>query len=182
MKTIKNKFLVALFILLIISTVGCKNNSKKEFNVEEIKKISSLETFECTFKTVADIENKVPLFGSAKYFVQYNAIIRIGIDMKEIEYDENRRILYIPKAKVTSYNYDVNSIDEKSKDHLWFSIGRDKQQELIKSSLEDLVKNIENNNDLLKNAQPIAENQLSNIINRLYTIAGKEPDITYAYK
>ena len=185
MKKINLMKIVILTLILSFSVIGCKKSSTTEFSVEEIKKLSELRTLECTFKTVADIEDKAILgvLGTRKYFVQYNAKIVVGVDVRKIEYDEGKKTLYIPKAEIVFANYDTSSIDEKDKNaFLFFSIDQARRNSLLSESLEELKKNVVDNEYLLRQGQQLAENQIRAIVNELYTIAGKEPDLTYALK
>lgn len=187
-KILWNKFcLLMLIIYTTTNLVGCTDVAdKKEFNVGEIQQIAELDSLECSFVNIAYFEGEKMFFNiigtREQYAVKYKARIKLGIDLKELEYDENKRTLYIPKAKA-KISSNPEPIDEKY-NSTWFGtrIGDDKIANEIEKSLDDLLKEVQNNESLTTKAQSIAANQLENLINNSFTIAGMKPDIIYILK
>ena len=92
----------------------------------------------------------------------------IGIDMKEVTVDKDNKTISIPKAKVLYKNYDTNSIKiYDSKFKFWSKIDNDLTQELLSTSLDDLVLEVEGNEYIMQKAQSLAKSQLANLVKML---------------
>lgn len=180
---IKNLTLALLFCIFLAS---CKNASNtKEFSLLELQKMSKLSTLRCSFKNVLVHEDKHEILSfplpSEKYFCEYIAYANIGIDMKKVRYDEMTKTITIPKAEIIGeINYDTNSFNERFYHKL---IGSKQDVRAItnhlKFSLDELRKTIEKNDSIMNKAQNIAETQIEELINNVYTVAGKKPNFKY---
>ena len=184
---IKN-ILLTLFVSLCL--ISCKKNTAtKEFSLTELQKMSKLSTLKCKFKNVLVHEDKHEInivitkvnLPNEKYFCEYIAYANIGIDMKKITYDEISQTITIPKAEIIgNINYDLDSFNEKFYHKL---IGSKQNVETItdhlKYSLDELRKSIEENDSIMNKAQNIAETQVEELINNVYTVAGKKPNFKY---
>ena len=158
---------VALFIVAASFIVLKKVRFDKEFNYDAIKKISNLHTLKCSFKNVATKEFS-DIRGKEKIIIEYTAIVDIGIDMKEVTVDKENKTISIPKAKVLYKNYDTNSIKiYDSKFKFWSKIDNDLTQELLSTSLDDLVLEVEGNEYIMQKAQSLAKSQLANLVKML---------------
>ena len=158
---------VALFIVAASFIVLKKVRFEKEFNYDAIKKISNLHTLKCSFKNVATKEFS-DIRGKEKIIIEYTAIVDIGIDMKEVTVDKENKTISIPKAKVLYKNYDTNSIKiYDSKFKFWSKIDNDLTQELLSTSLDDLVLEVEGNEYIMQKAQSLAKSQLANLVKML---------------
>ena len=158
---------VALFIVAASFIVLKKVRFEKEFDYDAIKKISNLHTLKCSFKNVATKEFS-DIRGKEKIIIEYTAIVDIGIDMKEVTVDKDNKTISIPKAKVLYKNYDTNSIKiYDSKFKFWSKIDNDLTQELLSTSLDDLVLEVEGNEYIMQKAQSLAKSQLANLVKML---------------
>ncbi|MBQ2204768.1 MAG: DUF4230 domain-containing protein [Lachnospiraceae bacterium] len=158
---------VALFIVAASFIVLKKVRFEKEFDYDAIKKISNLHTLKCSFKNVATKEFS-DIRGKEKIIIEYTAIVDIGIDMKEVTVDKENKTISIPKAKVLYKNYDTNSIKiYDSKFKFWSKIDNDLTQELLSTSLDDLVLEVEGNEYIMQKAQSLAKSQLANLVKML---------------
>ena len=158
---------VALFIVAASFIVLKKVRFEKEFNYDAIKKISNLHTLKCSFKNVATKEFS-DIRGKEKIIIEYTAIVDIGIDIKEVTVDKENKTISIPKAKVLYKNYDTNSIKiYDSKFKFWSKIDNDLTQELLSTSLDDLVLEVEGNEYIMQKAQSLAKSQLANLVKML---------------
>ena len=158
---------VALFIVAVSFIVLKKVCFEKEFDYDAIKKISNLHTLKCSFKNVATKEFS-DIRGKEKIIIEYTAIVDIGIDMKEVTVDKDNKTISIPKAKVLYKNYDTNSIKiYDSKFKFWSKIDNDLTQELLSTSLDDLVLEVEGNEYIMQKAQSLAKSQLANLVKML---------------
>lgn len=179
-----------LAFLICICFVACKKNATtKEFSLLELQRMSKLSTLKCSFKNVLvhEDEHQINLVVTAiplpkeKYFCEYIAYANIGIDMKKISYNEATQTITIPKAEIIGeINYDLSSFNEKFYHKL---IGSKQNVETITShlkySLDELKKTIESNDSIMNKAQNIAETQIEELINNVYTVAGKKPNFKY---
>ena len=158
---------VALSIVAASFIVLKKVRFEKEFDYDAIKKISNLHTLKCSFKNVATKEFS-DIRGKEKIIIEYTAIVDIGIDMKEVTVDKDNKTISIPKAKVLYKNYDTNSIKiYDSKFKFWSKIDNDLTQELLSTSLDDLVLEVEGNEYIMQKAQSLAKSQLANLVKML---------------
>ena len=158
---------VALFIVAASFIVLKKVRFEKEFDYDAIKKISNLHTLKCSFKNVATKEFS-DIRGKEKIIIEYTAIVDIGIDIKEVTVDKDNKTISIPKAKVLYKNYDTNSIKiYDSKFKFWSKIDNDLTQELLSTSLDDLVLEVEGNEYIMQKAQSLAKSQLANLVKML---------------
>ena len=177
-----------LFVSLCL--ISCKKDTvTKEFSLLELQKMSKLSTLKCSFKNVLVHEDKHEIniafvkvnLPNEKYFCEYIAYANIGIDMKKITYNEISQTITIPKAEIIgNINYDLDSFNEKFYHKL---IGSKQNVGTItthlKDSLDELRKSIEKNDSIMNKAQNIAETQVEELINNVYTVAGKKPNFKY---
>lgn len=187
-KLIIKNLLLTFFVGLCL--IACNSGtSTKEFNLAELQKMSKLSTLKCNFKNVLvhEDEHKLNLgiatidLPTEKYFCEYIAYANIGIDMKKLRYDESTQTITIPKAEIIGeINYDIDSFNEKYYHKL---IGSNQNIKTItthlKYSLDELKKSIEANDSIMNKAQNIAETQVEELINNIYTVAGRKPSFKY---
>lgn len=184
---LKNRINQIVYVLLVVCfLISCSSREKKEFSIGEIQRLSNLNCLECSFVNIAYMEGDKLFFDiigtREQYVAQYKAKITLGIDLKEVEYDDTKKIIYVPKAKVLRKS-NLEFIDTKY-NATWFGtrIGNDRISKVLEDSLDKLATDIEKNDSLMNKAQNIAANQLENLINNVYTIAGTTPHIEYVFK
>jgi hypothetical protein len=189
-KGIVKKTLVLLFATAMTLASCKKMEQKKEFNLLDLQKVSVLNTLNCTFKNVLtyEVPNEIPILGipmpKEKYFLEYNATVDIGIDMKEIEFEKETNTIKIPKAKVTGKaNYDIDSMKSYGYKKLVGS-GLDINivQVKLSESLDDLKSKIEENYSIMDKAQSLALSQIEALVDNVYTVAGRKPSFNYVLK
>lgn len=190
-KLVKKIIVFSLSLFTISLCASCKSQTivKREFSVNEIKELAQLATLECSFNNVATIEQDstiVPGFNlfmdnSRKAIIEYQGIAKLGIDTGKIQYDDASKTMVIPVAEVLSVIDDPNSYDIIANDEgFWKNrIKDDIIKEQITGSLKEIRENLLNNKVLLRKAQGLARVQIEELINSLYTINGKTPDIKF---
>ena len=175
--------LIAACLIIFLSFRQLRLVAKEEFSADSLKRISNLHSLKCSFKNVAVMEKETPILGMEKYFIEYKATVDIGIDMSELDINEEEKKIVIPKAKVMYKTYDANSIEEYRSTRIFTSsISNNEVKNLLAKSLDDLVKEIEQNDTMMHNAQNIAANQIDNLIKNLYSVSGKIPEYKYEYQ
>ena len=187
--------IVAIFFTLLVTGAFKKEAGMLTETGKTIIPRAIIETFEISaldyaysaiiFETTT-VERKFLFFdlkpASQMYAVQYEGLVKIGIDGKEIEVDEQysdeQQILKvtIPKAKILSHDAPLNDTCE-----VIFDIG----EKMKNASIEQYInvfnekkKETENDikeSDLLKKAQESAKKQLEAFLNAI-------PDIRENYK
>ena len=183
-KIINSKIKVFIIAALTLLLTGCSEIiTTKEFKVEELQKISFLSTMNCTFKNVMTYEIPHDILGfklpNEKYFLLYNATINIGIDMKEIEYDEATSTLKVPKAKILGEpQYDVESFKEYIYQKFMGSkLDVNDVQKYLSESLMELKASVEANDSIMSKAQNLAKIQIETLIDNVYGTVGKNKNI-----
>lgn len=184
MKRISLIKVTVLTILLSFTIAGCRKSNTTKFDVGTIKRLSNLESLVCTFKTVADLgapayDIGIVKFGKNKYFIEYNAIVTVAVDLAEIKYNEKDNTLIIPKAKIADVKHDPNSIKESSHDNFLSSISSDDRKKLVNTSLAELEKNLINNGYILRQGQEIAASQVKSFVDNVFRLTGKEAKMKY---
>ena len=189
MKNVIRKIIILTTLVFPLLITGCiKFPEKKEFSLLELQRISVLNTLSCSFKNVVIYEAPQSFFWmqlpSEKYFLEYTATIDIGIDMKEIEYDESTKTIKIPKTKVlTRPKYDLSTMKEyRYQKPFMTNLDINNNQDKLSESLSELTKKVEENSSIMDKAQGIALNQIESLINNVYTVAGRKPDFKYVLK
>jgi|TARA_R110000737_G_scaffold353481_1_gene405964 hypothetical protein len=89
----------------------------RKTEVFEIREIGELSTTEFVYSKVLKIDDKPEWykFGNRKILISCKAKVKAGIDLtaiqkEDIEIKGDNIIIYLPKAKITSFNMDPNSI------------------------------------------------------------------------
>lgn len=126
----KIKVCISILIISVIIAFGIylipnKNLKEEERKVDfsGVTEICELATLRCYYHNVARLENQsqgVFKYGWGKYgykklWMEYDAIIEIGIDASEVEVnepDENGVVqIYIPEANILNVDSDENSME-----------------------------------------------------------------------
>lgn len=182
---------ISLLLSIALTFSSCKTETqvKKEFNINELKELAQLATLECSFNNVATIKQdstigpvlNMFMDNSKKAIIEYQGIAKLGIDMGNIKYDENERTMLIPMAEVISVDDDENSYEIITNDEgFWKNRIEDETiKEQVAGSLKEIETRLANNKVLLRKAQGLARVQIEELINSLYTINGKTPEIKY---
>ena len=186
MNRIKKMIIYVLFISMMFLVSCNKIKEVKEFNINELQKMSKLSTLKCSFKNVMVYEVPGNILGfplpNEKVFLEYNATVNLGIDMKDIKFDSATNTITIPKAEIIGEpNFDETSFKEHYyKRFDWASnLNINVVQNKFKESLIELKGEIEKNDSIMNKAQSIGLNEVEALIKNVYTVAGRTPKFKY---
>ena len=182
-KLVKNIILLFALITFALITFACEKDEVRVFNVNEIKKVSNLNTLKCHFKNVAVIDvSSLGGMRRERQMIEYLANIELGISLKEVEYDALTKTLTIPKPKVMSKNYDEESITNKYQKYFVFSsLNTDMAYEEISKSLDELAETVEKNDSIMNRAQNLAVVQIDTLIKNMF-VDTKNVEFNYLFK
>lgn len=169
LKTIIFVLLLVVVIFLGYDKIKPKNNqvtiSSKSELVKELE-ISELNSARYYYNGIAKKENNN---GKAEYYVSYEGTVTVGIDFKDIIYEEdpvNKKIIVkIPDLKITSVNVEATSLDfiklnTKLKDE-------NIHNEAYNLASKHLENTIETDKDFYKKAKKNAEKTIRGLIEPL---------------
>lgn len=185
-KKLSFKLLIVLLIavILIIIFVNRKTELNTKSQMYSIEKICELATLECYYHDVAEFRQEATgifQIGYKKYWIEYNGIVKYGIDAKDIKVnkpDKNGVVkISIPEAKILSVNVDINSMSDPIVDTgLFTSISIEEKNKAYNKAQETMKLNAENDTRLLSqakyNAQKLIEQFIINV--------GKQEDKEYS--
>lgn len=188
-----NKIYKFLFLVIIfLNSCSIKNQIDLKPNIEQIRSICELATLECYYHNVAkSIKPKSTLFqNERKFWVQYNGIVKIGIDMSKINMTvKNNTInIVIPKAKILSISTITPNLDDFLSDNneggFIIGIGRNQitaedQTTAIATAQEQIYKDIENNNNLLTHALDRGKTLISEYINNIGELTNRKYEVIF---
>lgn len=187
----KIKFLVILLILLTITT-GCNNQKKPTLTEEGIKSVAELSTLDVYYHNVAIGDKEkgkgITSIGEVdrKYWVEYDGVVNIGTDMKDvnIKIDGSKVLITMPKAKVLSANI-TSDMKIYSSDDNWFNknkITADDQTVAVAKAQTEMITKTEQNNSLFEQANQRTESILTSYINQISELSGKKYTVEFKYK
>ena len=161
MKKIKY-ILISIIFISILS--GCNKEENKELDVSGIKNLFEIATISATYHNTAETTKEGSLLQKERVlWIEYDAIAKIGIDMSkgEIKKVGNEITITIPPAELL----DKTIIDLKKENYLYSKDGFIFKNEItpedesvaIALAQEEMVKQVNNNKEVLKDAQTRAK-------------------------
>ena len=186
------KYLVVLLILLTITT-GCGKQKKPDLTAESIKSIAELSTLDVYYHNVATGDkpkgtNIITSIGEVprKYWIEYDGVVNIGTDMKEMEIsiDGSKVIITMPKAKILSTNI-ISDMKIYSSDDNWFNknkITADDQTVAVATAQTEMMTKAQNNKSLFEQANQRAETIITSYINQISKLSCKDYTVEFKYK
>ena len=184
-KKIGFKVIIALLIvvLLIIIFVNRKTELNTKSQMYSIEKICELATLECYYHDVAEFRQDatgVFKIGYKKYWIEYNGIVKYGVDAKDIKVnkpDKNGVVkVFIPEAKILSVDVDINSMSDPIVDTGMFtSISIEEKNKAYNQAQEKMKLNAEKDSSLLSQAK----NNAQKLIEQYIINVGKQLDKDY---
>lgn len=178
----KNRSMIAMLMLCImcIGLVGC-SKEKPEPEISNVRNICELATLEAYYHNVVESTNdKNTLFTGYKCWLEYEGIVKVGVDMSKIDMDvdgDTIRIL-IPKVEVLSVNLNEDSCKVAANTEGAFTSGAD-IDEMIKKAQKDMEKKVKNDAALLQQGGDRAKQLIENYIKSFGKINGKEYTIEW---
>lgn len=174
--------IVVVFVSIIIlkyPDLEKKTEEKTEKKVEfsDVSKICELATLECYYHDVAEFQKdpdglfKYGLFqyGAKRMWMEYNGIVRIGIDVGEVRVEEPTKDgivnVYVPKAKILDINADKESISDPIEDNGMFTkVTADEKSQAFAAAQEKMKENAESDESILNQARNNAKEILKQYI------------------
>ena len=125
----KKVFNLLTLILLSVSLFSCKSEKivKSEFNASELKQFAQLATLECSFNNVATFNKPGAILWidtTRTIFVEYEGVVKLGVNLDNIYYDAETKSLHIPQAEVLSAYDDVEKIAEGTHERYIVDVAR----------------------------------------------------------
>lgn len=189
----KTGILICLLISLCLCGCQKKDLTNKEPDISQIRTICNLATLEAYYNNVAKYK-KSPDPGITHIFeidremwIEYTGVAKIGIDMSKVNMsiEDDHIKIFIPSAKVLSI--DISEIDKDS--YIYSADGWNKNEftpkeetEAINIAQEKMRNNVENNSQLLANAQTRAKELIESYINQLGELSNKTYKIDWEYE
>ena len=189
------KLLCIFFVFLsIVSFCSCSNNTQT-IDEEQVKNICELATLECYSNNLAITKIKkgqgfAHVFEKDRdFWLEYDGIVKIGIDMKDVslKINKNRVTIKIPHATVLSKDFDYDTFKKpkivKNKDS-WINknkITTENQQKAINTAQKEMVKTIEQNKYLMERSENRAKMLIENYINQVGKISGINYEIKWEF-
>lgn len=186
--------IVASIILIIgISFMCIPKKIDKKPELSQIRAICNLATLKTYYHNVAKLEkSKEWVFQREReLWIEYTGIATIGIDMSGVEMNiENDKVVVtLPKAKLLSIDIDEEKIN---KDSYFYSqdnavlfknqITEEEQTEAINQAQNEMKNNVEGNEQLLKMAQERAKDLIERYIKELGEFSKNTYNIEWNFK
>lgn len=183
------KFLIICLSILLLS--GCSKKTS-ELDIEEMKEILKLSTYELQYENIAMLEKEkgsgILSLGEVdrKYWIQYTGKANIGVDMAKIDIIQIGKniTIDIPKAEILDIDImtDKNSYKIYSSDDNFFNHNRittEDQINLINKTQEDMVATIEKEDKYFIQARNRAKKLIAEYINKILGEESKEYNIKF---
>lgn len=197
-KTNKNKIILKrnlfLFLILVVIAVliqvipSFKKTKIEESQFSDISKISELATLECYYHDVAEFQKDpdglfkygVFQYGAKKMWMEYNGIIKIGIDAGEVKVsdpDKNGVVkVFVPDAKILEVNAQKDSMSIPIEETGVFTkITTEEKAQAFSVAQKTMRENAEADQSLLNKAKSNAKELLKQYI----VNAGEQMGKTY---
>lgn len=169
---------VSVIVIIGISFICIPKKIDKKPELSQIRAICNLATLKTYYHNVAKIEKgKEWVFQKEReLWIEYTGIATIGIDMSKVEMNiENDKVVVtLPKAKLLSIDIDEEKIN---KDSYFYSqdnallfkneITEEEQTEAINQAQNGMKNDVEGNEQLLKMAQERAKDLIERYIKEL---------------
>lgn len=189
MKQIFAGVLCLATLCICLFTTGC-SSAKIAPSASQLKEICELATLECYYHNIAKAnENDAQKFlfwSKDKHFwIEYDAVVKFGIDVSELTIDISRRKIKIglPQAKMLSYKVDSEELTQDSffVDVDSVKIKAEDEVEAFNTAKKDLEQKVSNDQTLISEATQRAQYLLENYINSITELSGKKYAIEWVY-
>lgn len=199
----KKSLSIFIALLLTIGLLTSCGNSADATSVQEqlsqsvIENICNLSTLECYFHNVAKADKNSYVDGTffdflkrnRKLWIEYNGIVKVGIDGSKVKIKptETGIEITIPEAQIISISYDDDSLNRATiyaSEDDWLVpnvITADIQSDAIQFAQTQMAMDVENNKQLMKNAQIRAQVLIKSYIEKLAAASDQDIQITWKY-
>lgn len=177
-----------ILLILIILTIGtlCSCEKKEEPNIEQVRAICELSTVKAYYNNVAKSTKEAGknwwniLEKDRVFWIEYDGIAEIGIDMKKVTLEIDDDIVYItmPNAELLNAKIVRETFDEScyvtNADRWWDrnKITTEDQQKAINKAQDEMCQKVKEDKNLFKRAERVAKNTIENYFNKLNSISG----------
>ena len=169
MKRIKNFVLCGLLCTTAFLLAGCANKDEMiRDSLSGINQIFELATMKCYYHDVAEYKNEkdgilfgVGNIGFQKAWIEYDAIVKVGIDAGNISISgpDEKHVIYmtVPKAKVLSV--DIENISKPLTEKGWLTknLTANQQTQTMAEARDKVEEEAQNNENLMMQAQKRAQ-------------------------
>lgn len=169
MKRIKNFVLCGLLCVTAFLLTGCANKDEMiRDSLSGINQIFELATMKCYYHDVAEYKNEkdgilfgVGNIGFQKAWIEYDAIVKVGIDAGNISISgpDEKHVIYmtVPKAKVLSV--DIENISKPLTEKGWLTknLTANQQTQTMAEARDRVEEEAQNNENLMMQAQKRAQ-------------------------
>ncbi len=181
-RTLKKKLgkilLVAVPLVLVISVIAISAALKKDtidldLMYDTLERSSELTTIKFNHEGMVDFKDSGWSFiNKGNFTMKFNATVRIGVDLKEIEINPDKVTrtiwLHIPDAKVFSVEIDHDSIKFYDEKFVLFNTdAKENNNEAISQAKKETIERIENKMGILSVADEQAELLIKGLIGDL---------------
>lgn len=189
----KKKLIVIIPLIIMVVLVGIylfnRNNKviNKKPDLTQVRAICNLATLETYYHNVAKIEKSA---GSGishwfekdrKLWIEYTGTAKIGIDMSKVNMQINEENITVTLPKAQLLSIDIKEISEESymySNDSWINKNEftpEEETEAINIAQNKMKTNVENNSQLLLNAQSRAKDLIEQYLIQI----GEWTDINY---
>ncbi len=184
MKCIHNIVVCLCFLSIII--VSCGKQTNIEPNILDIRQVCKLATLECYYHNLIEVKNASGL----KQWIDYESRVKLGIDVSSIDIKVNNTkvTVYIPNSKIIGEpKITIPSIDVLTEKPGFFGglfkspISKENQVEAVSKANENCKKTVQENQQLMQNAQNRAMKIIENYISQIGEMTGKQYQIEWKF-
>lgn len=186
MKTIKIICLSVALVMILVSLPACCEKQEADFS--EVKAICELATLRCYYHNTAELKREssgilryLGNVGYKKAWIEYDGIIRLGIDASQVkittpEPGETTVKVYVPEAEIMDVTFDSDSMVEVVSESGWFTSISTEERAEAQAQAQKILEERANNDASLKEQ---ATNRAKDIIKRYIINIGKQIGIDY---
>lgn len=179
-KKIISTLVAVIIIVILILFITDKNGSVKittKNSLVKVLEISEIQSTQYIYNGVTAVKDN----DKDAYYVNYEGIVTIGIDINKIDYkeypEENKVVVTLPKLKVLDCSIDDSSLDFIFNDK---SYNNEKVHVMASNAAKkDLLEKTEKNKELLENASKNTKSIVKSIIQPLIDARGVKYDIEF---
>lgn len=183
-----------MLIVLLVTLCACGEKEQKNLDIEpeisQMKSICELATMDCYYHNVAkykedDAEGMWWWKKDKHFWIEYAGVVTVGIDISlvEIEVQEEKVTITMPKAKVMGCKVDENTLTEES-----FIVAKNSanvtaedQTYAFKEAQASMENAAASDKVLLANAQQRAQKLLEDYVNNIGDLVEKSYTIKWIF-
>lgn len=165
-----------IFFIVLISVFGlssCGKNNSINLEPNKISTICEMAVLKCYYHNTAEI-----MKNGKRQWLDYESTIKLGIDGKNLKIDIIDSIvnISIPKIKIMDepeVNFEAMRILTDQTGILKTKFTNDERLEAISIVSEDVITSVQNNSQLIQNAETRVKRIIESYINQVAELTGK---------